>query len=97
MRVVAKKPLREFWEANWDAQGSLSAWLHEAEKATWTSPAEVKAQYQNSSIISDNRVVFNIHGNKYRLVVKIHYNRGIIYIRFIGTHEEYDRIDAEAI
>ena len=97
MRVVAKRTLREFWERFPDAEEALKAWYAEAEAATWHNPAEIKSQYRSASILKDNRVVFNICGNKYRLVVKISYKNGVILIRFIGTHREYDAIDAEVI
>ena len=97
MRVIAKKPLREFWERFPDAEGALETWFAEAERARWSNPGEIKAQYRSASILKDSRVVFNICGNKYRLVVKISYKNGIILIRFIGTHKEYDAINAEEV
>ena len=97
MRVISKKPLREFWEKHTDAKAALQAWYEDALRAEWRTPGEVKDSYGNASIIGDNRVVFNIKGNDYRLVVKLHYDRGIAYVRFVGTHREYDRIDAETI
>lgn len=97
MRVVAKKTLREFWEKCPDAEGALKAWHSEAEDAVWQNPAEIKAQYRSASILKDSRVVFNICGNKYRLVVKISYKNSIVLIRFIGTHKEYDATDVEVI
>lgn len=98
MRIVSKRALKEFWETPEyrDAEQPLKAWIAEAKHAQWVNPAEVKRHYRSASILHDNRVVFNIAGNKYRLVVKIHYNTGIIYIRFMGTHADYDRIDAES-
>ena len=89
--------LREFWEKHSDAEQQLRAWNQDAEKAEWKTPQDVKNAYQNASIIANNRVVFNIKGNDYRLVVKIHYNTGFVYVRFAGTHREYDDIDAETI
>jgi len=80
-----------------DAKSALEAWLAEAHGATWKTPADVKARYQQASLIHGNRVVFNIKGNHYRLIVKINYAYGIIEIRFIGAHIEYDRVDAETI
>ena len=99
MRIIAVRTLREFWEQpdRGDAEQPLKAWVKEAEDATWRTPAHIKAQYGNASIIGDNRVVFNIAGNRFRLVVKFHYNKGVGYVRFIGTHPEYDQIDAETI
>lgn len=97
MRVIAKRTLRQFWEAHPDSEGPLKAWFAEAEDAAWKSPADVKERYRNASIIKDNRVVFNIGGNKYRLVVRIDYGAALVLIRFIGTHKEYDGINAEVI
>jgi mRNA interferase HigB len=79
------------------AKGPLEAWHAEARSATWVTPAEVKAQYGTASVLKDGRVVFNIGGNKYRLVVWINYAFFTIYIRFVGTHSEYDEIDAQTI
>ena len=97
MRVVAKKTLREFWERFPDSEEALKTWFAEAEKATWTTPGKIKTRYLSASFLKDNRVVFNICGNKYRLVVKISYKNGIVLIRFIGTHKEYDGINAEEV
>lgn len=97
MRVVAKKTLRNFWARHPDAEQALRAWHAEAEAATWANPAEIKAQYRSASILKDSRVVFNICGNKYRLLVKLSYKHGLVLIRFIGTHNEYDAIDAETL
>jgi mRNA interferase HigB len=97
MRVVSKRTLREFWAGHPDAEQALQAWHAEAEAAAWASPAEIKAQYRSASILKDSRVVFNICGNKYRLVVKLSYKNGLVLIRFIGTHKQYDAIDAETI
>jgi mRNA interferase HigB len=97
MRIIAKKTLKEFWEAEPDAKSSLQAWHAEARSAQWASPADVKAQYRTASVLRDGRVVFNIGGNKYRLVVWINFNFHTIYVRFIGTHKEYDEIDAQTI
>lgn len=89
--------LRDFWEKYPDAEQPLKAWFDEARKAIWTSPADIKAQYRNASILKNRRVVFNIKGNDYRLVVAVAYRFGAMYIKFIGTHKEYDAIDAETI
>jgi len=97
MRVVAKRTLREFWERFPDAEDALKTWYAEAEAATWRNPAEIKAQYRSASILKDSRAVFNICGNKYRLVVKISYKNAVVLIRFIGTHKEYDAIDVEVV
>ena len=99
MHVIKRKTLIEFYEQPGceDAKGSLEAWYYEANQAQWASPADVKSQYRSASILKDNRVVFNIAGNKYRLVVRINYESKTVFVRFIGTHQEYDKIDAEVI
>jgi mRNA interferase HigB len=97
MRVIAKRTIREFWETHADAQAALEAWYHDTKRATWTSPSDIKAIYANASILPNNRVVFNIKGNTYRLVVAINYAYGIVYIRFIGHHQTYNKIDAATI
>lgn len=99
MRVISRKTLVEFWERPGcrDAEQPLRAWFHEAKAADWNSPADIKAAYRNASILGNNRVVFNIGGNKYRLVVAVHYRARIVFIRFIGSHGEYDRINAREI
>ena len=97
MRIIAKKPLIEFWKSHSQAEQPLKAWHAEAKNAQWQSPDDIKKRYPNASILHDNRVVFNISGNTYRLIVKIHYNTGVVYIRFVGTHAEYDKIDAGSI
>ena len=97
MRVIAKRTLREFWERFPDAEHALKSWHAEAEAAAWQSPAEIKIQYRSASILKDSRVVFNICGNKYRLVVRISYKNAVVFIRFVGTHKEYDMIDAEVV
>jgi mRNA interferase HigB len=97
MRIIAKSTLRDFWEQFPDAEEPLLAWYREAEKADWDTPAKVKDQYRNASIVGDNRVVFNIKGNDYRLVVKINYGYRVVYVRFVGTHAKYDRIDTREV
>ncbi len=97
MKIIQRKRLKEFATRFRDAEGRLNAWFHEAKKACWQTPADIKAKYGSASILKGSRVVFNICGNKYRLVVKISYKNGIVLIRFIGTHEEYDQIDAEGV
>ena len=95
MRIIARRALREFWERHRDAEQPLRAWYHDAREADW--PADVKRVYANASVIGENRVVFNIGGNKYRLVVAINYPYRVCYIRFVGTHQAYDRIDAKSV
>jgi mRNA interferase HigB len=97
MRVIALRTLRLYWEQHPDVRESLQAWYHDAKAATWSTPADIKSVYQNASILGNNRVVFNIKGNHYRLVVAIRYDYGIVYIRFVGTHQEYDKIDASTV
>jgi mRNA interferase HigB len=97
MRVIAKRTLREFWHKYPDSEQALKAWYAEAKHATWETPADVKAVYATASILKNSRVVFNICGNKYRLVARINYPYQIVYVRFLGTHKQYDAIDAETI
>ena len=99
MHVIAPRALIEFYErpGRQDAKGPLKAWNYEAKHAQWASPADVKDQYRSASILKNNRVVFNIAGNKYRLVVRINYDSKAVFVRFIGTHQEYDKINAEVI
>lgn len=96
-RIISKRMIREFWERFPDAEGPLKAWFSEAKAADWRNPAEIKAHYGSASVLRGNRVVFNICGNKYRLIVKINYAASIVLIRFVGTHKEYDAIDAEKV
>ena len=97
MRVISVKMLREFWEVHRDVEGALRAWYSEAEIVQWKTPQDILDRYGGVDILPGHRVVFNIKGNQYRLVVKIHFNSGKGYIRFVGTHAEYDKIDAERI
>jgi mRNA interferase HigB len=97
MRVIAKKILREFWEKYTDSEGQLKTWYKEASKAMWISPIEIKTEYAKASILKSGRVVFNICGNKYRLIVDVNYERQWVFIRFIGTHKDYEKVDADKI
>jgi mRNA interferase HigB len=100
MRVTALRTLRQFWQTHrWgrEAEAALRAWYGEAERADWAGPADVKAQYRSASILNNGRVVFNLAGNKFRLVVHINYPYRVVYVRFVGTHAEYDAIDAETV
>jgi mRNA interferase HigB len=97
MRIIAKKTLREFWGRHGNAEEPLLAWSREVLKEDWDTPARVKEKYRNASIVGDNRVIFNIKGNDYRLVVRINYPARIVYVRFVGTHAEYDAIDVEEV
>ena len=97
MRIIAVSTLREFWKKYPDALEPLSAWVAVVSRAQWSQPADVKAQYQNASILKNRRAVFNIKGNDYRLIVAVAYQLGIVYIKFVGTHKQYDAVDAEAV
>ena len=97
MRILSKSTLKTFWDKYPDSKAQLEAWYEEVVKANWATPQELKAQFSHASILKNNRVVFNIKGNNYRLVVKINYPYHIIYVRFIGTHSQYDEIDVETI
>ena len=97
MHIVAVKYLRVFWEKHPDSEQSLKSWVDEARKASWSQPAEIKEQYRSASILKNKRVVFNIKGNDYRLVVSVAYHYQAVYVKFIGTHKEYDAIDAENV
>ena len=97
MRVIAKRTLRNYWQRHPKAKGPLEAWHQEVAGADWATPSAVKFQFRSASILPDNRVVFNIAGNQYRLVAKINYPYRVVYIRFIGTHKDYDAIDATTI
>ena len=94
MRVIAKKTLRDFWTKHADCEQQLKSWYHEAENGAWKNTHDIKQEYPTASIIGNNRIVFNIKGNHYRLIVKINFQYQMMWIRFIGTHKEYDKIDA---
>jgi mRNA interferase HigB len=97
MRIIARSTLRTFWEEHSDAEGPLEAWYQDAKRAEWKTPGDIKAVYRNASFVGADRVVFNIKGNSYRLAVAINYETEIVYIRFIGTHQAYDKIDVATI
>ena len=97
MRVISRRPLNELAKRYPEAKVELDAWFHEAEAACWANPAQVKEKYGSASILKGSRVVFNICGNKYRLVVKINYSYAVVYVRFAGTHGGYDRVNVEKI
>ncbi len=96
-RIIAKRTLREFWEKHADSEQYLKTWYETATNSNWKSPNEVKGTYINASVLKDSRVVFNIKGNSYRLIVKFNYERQWAFIKFIGTHSEYDKINADTI
>ena len=95
--MIAVRTLRDFWGRYPDSEQPLKAWYREAKTAAWETPHDVKAMYRSASVIGDSRIVFNIAGNKYRLVVRCNYRYQIAYVRFIGTHAEYDKIDVENV
>jgi len=97
MRIIAKKTLVAFWAKHPDARVALEAWYAEAKAAEWSNPTDIKTRYRHASILRSSRVVFNIGGNKFWLVVYINYAVKIVFVRFVGTHKEYDQIDAEEI
>ena len=97
MRVISKKILRAFWEKHVDSKQQLKSWFQEASVAEWKTPKQIKKDYPSASFLADNRVVFNIKGNTYRLVVRINYEYSMVWIRFIGIHAKYDKIDSTKI
>jgi len=97
VRIIARRTLREFWLKHSPSEQPLRAWFSEAANASWQTPNDIKLRYPSASFLADNRVVFNIAGNNYRLIVHINYPFGIVYVKFIGTHAEYDKVDAETV
>ena len=97
MRIISRRILREFWEKHPDACVPLQTWFQDVERASWIGPSDIKAVFRNASFLANNRVVFNIKGNHYRLVVVVVYQHGVVYIRFVGTHAEYDKVDVTTI
>jgi mRNA interferase HigB len=97
MRIISRKKLREFWERHPDVRQPLQAWYDDTKRALWKNPSDIKSVYRNASFVGKDRVVFNLKGNAYRLVVAIQYEFGIVFIRFVGTHQEYDRIDVSTV
>jgi len=96
-RIIAKSTLREYWEKHADSEQYLKTWYDTAKNAQWLSPSDIKQTYISASVLKNGRVVFNIKGNSYRLIVKFNYERQWAFIRFIGTHAEYDKINADTI
>jgi len=97
VRIIALSTLRAFWDKYPDAQTPLRSWYALASRADWRTPADIKEAYRSASFTANSRVVFNIKGNYYRLVVLVKYERGLIFIRFVGTHLQYDKMDVETI
>jgi mRNA interferase HigB len=97
MRIIAKRTLREFWQIHPDAEQPLKSWFREMELGNWPNLNKLKENYPSASILKDNRVVFNVKGNHYRLIVKFTFEYQTGWIRFVGTHSEYDKINANTI
>jgi mRNA interferase HigB len=97
MRVISRKTLRDFYQRHAAARAPLESWFHEAKAAAWKTPKDISARFPSADFLPGNRVVFDIAGNHYRLVTRIHYNTGIVYVRFVGTHAAYDRIDVATV
>ena len=97
MRIIARKTLKDFWTRHPQAEKPLRAWYADAKQATWRSPTAIKHAYRNASIVANNRVVFNIKGNDYRLVAAINYNFGIVYVRFVGTNTAYNKVNVTTV
>lgn len=97
MRIVALSTLRNFWEHNPQAKEPLQGWYFEAARARWRTPADIRRQYPKASFIGNNRVVFNIRGNDYRVVVAVAYKMGALFIKFVGTHQEYDQVNVATV
>jgi mRNA interferase HigB len=99
MHIVAMRNLEKFWQLpkGKAAEGALKAWFAEAKAAKWASPQDVKKQYASASIIANNRIVFNIKGNDYRLIVAVAYQMQYVYVKFVGTHADYDKVDAACV
>jgi mRNA interferase HigB len=97
VRVIAVATLRDFWQKHPDAEQPLKAWFEEATKASWSQPSDIKAQYRSASVLKNRRVVFNIKGNEYRLIVAIAYRLQVVYVKFVGTHTAYDAVDAHTV
>ena len=97
MRVIARRTLREFWVVHPSAEQPLKAWFSEATAGSWDSPQSIKDRYRHASFVDDNRVVFNIGGNKFRLITHVNYEFGIVYIEYVGTHADYNRVNPETV
>jgi len=97
VRIISRKALRTFWDDHPDARQALQTWYADVKQAVWKSPADIKRVYRNASVVANNRVIFNIRGNQYRLIVAVQYQFQIGFIRFVGTHQDYDRVDAGTV
>lgn len=97
MRIIAISQLKTFWQKYPDSEQSLLAWIDEVKKANWQTPADIKGQFRHASVLKSRQVVFNIKGNDYRLVVAVAYRYSALYIKFVGTHKQYDAVDADTV
>lgn len=97
MHIIARRTLISYWEKNPETELHLQCWFAEVQKAQWNNPAEIKTEYRSASILKNGRVVFNICGNKHRLIVRVNYQSKTVFIRFVGTHADYDKINAEEV
>lgn len=97
MRIISRKPLLKFWEKHPDAEGPLKAWYQEVSKADWPTWADMKKRYPSADAIGNGRYIFNIKGNNYRLVVLINFESQIVFVKFLGTHSEYDRVNVREV
>jgi mRNA interferase HigB len=97
MKIVSVKILKDFWADNPNSEQHLKAWVDEVKQAQWLQPADIKGKYRSASVLKNRRIVFNIKGNDYRLIVAVAYKFGAVYIKFIGTHQQYDAIEADTI
>ncbi|MGQ2964977.1 type II toxin-antitoxin system HigB family toxin [Methylophilus sp.] len=97
MKIISVKILKDFWQEHPDSEQHLKAWVDEVKQARWLQPSDIKYKYRHASVLKNKRVVFNIKGNHYRLIVAIAYRFGAVYIKFIGTHQHYDAIDSQTI
>lgn len=97
MRIIAVKTLKDYWEEFPQTEQALLSWYEEVNATNWSNPNELKAQYRNASVLTDKRVVFNIHGNAFRLIVDIEYRLKIVFVIWFGTHKQYDKINAKKV
>ncbi len=97
MRIIKTSVLKDFYIKHQKSENPLKSWIQETKKNNWRDPSDVKSFYRSADILKNNRIVFNIGGNKYRLIVKVNYKCGVVYIRFIGSHEQYNKVNAEEV
>lgn len=97
MQIIATRTLRQFWGKHPDSEQPLKAWTNEVRSAQWQQPSDIKQMYRSASVLKNRRAVFNIKGGNYRLIVAIAFKHGIVYIKFIGTHDDYNKVNAETV